>query len=72
MSTSYPKNIHLSNFGIQIQILNLFTFQITGHYCIMEILKKMGKNKNKCRKIYSKNHEHFKNSKPRVQFYWFL
>ena len=27
---------------------------------------------NKLRKIYAKNHENFKNSKPRVQRYWFL
>ena len=35
-------------------------------------LKKLGENKNKLRTTYPKNHEHFKNSKPRVQFYWFL
>ena len=34
--------------------------------------KNSGKNKNKLRTIYHKNHENFKNSKPRVQFYWFL
>ena len=45
---------------------------IIGHYCIMENLKKSGKNKNKLRTIYPKNHENFKNSKPRIQFYWFL
>ena len=38
----------------------------------MNIFKKSGKNKNKLRTIYPKNHEHFKNSKPRVEFYWFL
>ena len=27
---------------------------------------------NKLRTIYLKNHEYFKNSKPSVQFYWFL
>ena len=32
---------------------------------------KSEKNKNKLR-IYSKNYENFKNSKPKVQFYWFL
>ena len=31
-----------------------------------------GKNKNKLRTIYSKNHGNFKNGKPRIQFYWFL
>ena len=31
-----------------------------------------GKNKNKLRAIYPKNHENIKNSKPRIQFYWFL
>ena len=38
----------------------------------MENLKNIGKSKNKLRTIYPKNHESFKNSKPRVQFYWFL
>ena len=33
--------------------------------------KKTGKNKNKSRTIYPKNHENFKNNKPRGQFYWF-
>ena len=44
---------------------------ITDHYCIMENLKKSEENKNKLR-IYPKNRENFTNSKPRVQFYWFL
>ena len=35
----------------------------------MENLKKIGR---KLRKIYSKNYGFFKNSKPRVQFYWLL
>ena len=39
---------------------------IIDHYCIMKSLKKLGKNKNKLRTIYAKNHENFKNSKPRV------
>ena len=34
--------------------------------------KKSGKNKNKLRTIYPESDENFKNSKPRVQFYWFL
>ena len=34
--------------------------------------KKSGENKNKLRTIYPKNHENFKNRKPRVQLYWFL
>ena len=33
-----------------------------------KLRKKSGKNKNKLRTIYPKNHENFKNSKPRVQF----
>ena len=37
-----------------------------------KLKKKSGENKNKLRKIYPKNHENFKNSKSRVQFYWFL
>ena len=38
----------------------------------MENLKTSGENKNKLRTIYPKNHENFKNWKPRVQIYWFL
>ena len=38
----------------------------------MENLKKSVENKNKLRTIYPKNKDNFKNSKPRVQFYWFL
>ena len=34
--------------------------------------KKSRKNKNKLRIIYPKNHEYYKNSKSRGQFYWFL
>ena len=34
--------------------------------------KESGNDKSKLRTIYPKNHEKFKNSKPRVQFYWFL
>ena len=45
---------------------------ITDYYCIMKNLKKLGENKNKLRTIYPKNHENFKNSRLRVQFYWFL
>ena len=33
--------------------------------------KKVGKNMNKFRTIYPKYYENFKNSKSRVQFYWF-
>ena len=32
----------------------------------------MEENKNKLRTINAKKHENLKNSKPRVQFYWFL
>ena len=39
----------------------------------MENFQKISrKNKNKLRVIYPKSHGNFKNSKPRVQFYWFL
>ena len=38
----------------------------------MENLGKSGENKTKLGKIYPNHHENFKNSKPRVQFYWFL
>ena len=43
---------------------------IIDNYCITE--NKKGKNKNKLRTTFPKNHEKFKNSKPRVQLYWFL
>ena len=45
---------------------------ILDRYCIMQNLENIGKTKNKLRTIYPKNHESFKNSKRRVQFYWFL
>ena len=32
----------------------------------------MEENNNKLRTIYPKKHENFKDSKPRVQFYWFV
>ena len=35
---------------------------IIDYYCITNIFKKSGKNKNKLRTIYPKNHEHFKNN----------
>ena len=38
----------------------------------MENFFKNGKKNNKLRTIYPKNHENFKNGKPRVHFYWFL
>ena len=44
---------------------------IKYHYCIMDKEKK-GNNKNNLRAIYSENHENFKSSKPRDQFYWLL
>ena len=47
-------------------------FGIIDHSCTTENFKKLVKNTNKLRTIYPKNHENFKNSKPRVQFYWFL
>ena len=34
--------------------------------------KESKKNKNKLRTVYTKNHENFKSSKPKVQFYGFL
>ena len=47
-------------------------FGIIDHFCIMENLKKSGKNKNKLRTIHPKNHENFKNIKPRFKFYLFV
>ena len=35
-------------------------------------LKKIGEKYNKSKTIYPSNHEHFKNSKPMVQFYRYL
>ena len=40
--------------------------------CYGKFKKRLGKNKNQLRTTYPKNHENIKNSKPRVQFYWFL
>ena len=37
-----------------------------------KFLVKSRKNEKKLRTIYPKNYENLKNSKPRVQFYWFL
>ena len=34
--------------------------------------KSQEKYKNKLRTLHPKNHKNFKNSKPRLQFYWFL
>ena len=45
---------------------------IIDHYSVTENKKNSKKNKTKLRTIYPKNYENFKNSKPRVQFYWFL
>ena len=43
---------------------------------IFDQLKKKKKKKSEKitnqEQIYPKNHEYFKNSKPRVQFYWFF
>ena len=39
---------------------------------LWEIFKKSRENKNKLKTIYPKNHENFKNSKSKVQFYWFV
>ena len=57
---------------------SLFFFFLTFCCIILRFLvlkiifKKSGKTKNKLKRIYPKNHERFKSSKPRVQFYWFL
>ena len=51
-------------------ILRFLVLQIIT--VLWEIKKKLGKTKNKLKTIYPKNHESFKSSKPRVQFYWFL
>ena len=37
-------------------------------YCIMKKLKISGENKNESKTIYPKNHDNFKNSKPRVLY----
>ena len=38
---------------------------IIDHYCIMKNYKKLGENRSKLRTMYPKNHENFKNSKPK-------
>ena len=64
----YKRSIYLSDFLLYHTPIS----GIIDHYCIMGNLKKTGKTKNKLKTIYPKNHESFKSSKPRVQFYWFL
>ena len=49
---------------------NLWYYRLLLYYG--KFFKKLEKNKNKLGTIYPKNHEYFKNSKPSVQFYWFL
>ena len=74
MTTSYSKNIIFQILISSFISLDLFTFQVSGItdlYCIMDYLKNREENKNKWRTIYPKNHENFKNSKSRAQFYWF-
>ena len=64
MTTSYSKNIHISD---------LFVYNIyVGQPSLTFLQTKSGRNKNKLKTIYPKNHENFKNSKPKVQIYWFL
>ena len=64
MTTSYSKNIHISD---------LFVYNIyVGQPSLTFLQTKSGRNKNKLKTIYPKNHVNFKNSKPRVQIYWFL
>ena len=46
----------------------LYTWQSSFTF----LQRKSGKNKNKLKTIYPKNQENFKNSKPKVHFYWFL
>ena len=45
-------------------------YRLLLHY--RKLNKKLGYNKNKLRIVYPNNHEEFKNSKLRIQFYWFL
>ena len=65
MTTSYSKNIRISD---------LFVYSIyigqSSHLTFLQT--KSRKNKNKLKTKYPKNHENFKNNKPRVQIYWFL
>ena len=61
----YKRSIYLSDFLLYHTPIS----GIIDHYCIMGNFKKTGKTKNKLKTIYPKNHESFKSSKPRVQFY---
>ena len=41
-------------------------------HAVYSSMENLEKNWGRIRTIYPKSHENFKNSKPRVQFYWFL
>ena len=73
VSLSSYMSIKTGLFSFCLSIVSLFRFLVIQNITVLwKIFKKLGENKNKLRTIYPKNHENFKNSKPRVQFYWFL
>ena len=85
MTASFSKNINLLNLFVYYpldchavspflqHVLSLLQFLILEIITVLrKIKKKSGGNKNKFGTTNSKNHENFKNIKPRVQFYWFL
>ena len=60
-------------FSFWISVVSLLQFLVLLIIILLwKIKKKSRESKNKLRTIYPKNHEDFKNSKPRVQFFWFL
>ena len=55
----------------EYMLFKFVCFLYIGGQSIFTFLHKIGKKQNKLKTIYPKNHENFKNSKPRIQFYWF-
>ena len=85
MTASFSKNINLLNlfvyYPLDCHAVSPFLQHVRSllQFLILEIItvlrkikKKSGGNKNKFGTTNSKNHENFKNIKPRVQFYWLL
>ena len=66
----------LSDFLLYHYSKESWLFRFLDHKSLYTVLWKIKKrsreNKNKLRTIYPKSHGNFNNSKPRLQFYWFL
>ena len=76
-SSTFLLHVHWNRSFLLSDILLIFLhYSIFWYYILLlyygKIKKRLVENKNKLRKIYPKNYENFKNSKPRVQYYWFL